>query len=81
MIIVPKRKDVFSWGKTRTMQKMAKEAIECSVEGDVLIGRERRAIAFRKQRLAAWYPANTRCARGIPQAAQAGLRLWLQRKS
>ena len=55
MIIVPKRKDVFSWGKTLAhAKKMAKEAIECSVEGDVLIAAEKEgAIAFRKQRLAA----------------------------
>ncbi len=55
MITVPKRSDVISWGKTRThARRMAKEAIECSIEGDILIAAEKEgAIAIRKQRITA----------------------------
>lgn len=55
MISVPKRRDVISWGKNLAhAKKMAKEAIECSVEGEVLImAEEEGAIAIRKQRLTA----------------------------
>lgn len=52
MITVPKRFDVVSWGKTLAHAKrMAKEAIECSIEGDILIAAEKEGtIAIRKQR-------------------------------
>ena len=50
MVTVPKRPDVITWGKTQAhAKKMAKEAIECSVEGDVLIAAENEGIvAIRK---------------------------------
>ncbi len=52
MITVPQRPDVVSWGKTMAHAKlMAKEAIECSVEGEIIIEAERRGeIAIKKQR-------------------------------
>jgi predicted RNase H-like HicB family nuclease len=52
MITVPQRPDVVSWGKTTAhAKKMAKEAIECSVEGEIIIEAERRGeIAIKKQR-------------------------------
>ena len=51
MITVSKRPDVVSWGKTQAhARRMAKEAIECSVEGEVLISAEKeRVITIRKQ--------------------------------
>lgn len=53
MITVPKKPDVVSWGKNQAHAKrMAKEAIECSVEGEVLIAAEKEGVvAIRKQRL------------------------------
>ncbi|MEK7506744.1 MAG: type II toxin-antitoxin system HicB family antitoxin [Patescibacteria group bacterium] len=53
MITVPKRPDVISWGKTLTHAKrMAREAIECSIEGEVLIAAEKeRIITIHKQRI------------------------------
>ncbi|MBI2674700.1 MAG: hypothetical protein HYX22_03130 [Candidatus Yanofskybacteria bacterium] len=43
MITVPQRPDVVSWGKTMAhAKKMAKEAIECSIEGDIIIAAEKR---------------------------------------
>ena len=55
MITVPKRPDVISWGKNLAHAKrMAKEAIECSVEGSVLIAAEKEGIiSLRKQRVVA----------------------------
>lgn len=55
MVTAPKRPDVITWGKTLAHAKrMAKEAIECSVEGDVLIAAEKEGIvAIRKQRVMA----------------------------
>lgn len=55
MITVPKRPDIISWGKTKShAKKMAKEAIECSVEGEVLFAAEKEGVvAIRKHRLAA----------------------------
>lgn len=55
MVTSPKRPDVITWGKTLTHAKrMAKEAIECSIEGDVLIAAEKEGIvAIRKQRMMA----------------------------
>ena len=55
MITVPKRRDVISWGKSLAHAKrMAKEAIECSVEGAVLIAAEKEGcIAIHRQRVAA----------------------------
>ena len=55
MITVSKRPDVISWGKNQThARRMAKEAIECSIEGDVLIAAEKDgAIAIRKHRTTA----------------------------
>jgi len=52
MIRVPKRPDVFSWGKNKTHAKrMAQEAIECSVEGEMLIAFEKEGIVtIKKQR-------------------------------
>ena len=52
MITVPQRPDVISWGKTIAHAKrMAKEAVECSVEGEIIIEAERRGeIAIKKQR-------------------------------
>lgn len=53
MIMVPKRPDVISWGKTKAHAlRMAKEAIECSVEGEMLINFEKEGIVtIKKQRL------------------------------
>lgn len=53
MITVPKQPDVVSWGKTLAhAKKMAKEAIECSIEGDIIIAAEReKTITIRKQRI------------------------------
>jgi len=55
MITVPKRRDIVSWGKNLAHAKrMAKEAIECSVEGGVLVAAEKEgAIAIRRQRVVA----------------------------
>lgn len=42
IITVPKKSDVISWGKNLTHAKrMVKEAIECSIEGDILIAAEK----------------------------------------
>ena len=51
MITVPKRPDVISWGKTQAhARRMAKEAIECSIEGEILISAEKEGvIAIKKQ--------------------------------
>ncbi len=53
MVTVPKRPDVISWGKTQAhARRMAKEAIECSVEGEMLITFEKEGIVtIKKQRL------------------------------
>ena len=55
MVTVPKRPDVFTWGKTHAHAKrMAREAIECSVEGEVLIAAEQEGVAtIHKQRVLA----------------------------
>jgi len=55
MVTAPKRPDVVTWGKTQAHAKrMAKEAIECSIEGDVLIAAEKEGIvAIRRQRVIA----------------------------
>ena len=55
MVTAPKRPDVVTWGKTLAHAKrMAREAIECSIEGDVLIAAEREGIAaIHKQRVLA----------------------------
>ena len=46
MVTAPKRPDVVTWGKTRAHAKrMGKEAIECSVEGEVLIAAEQDGVA------------------------------------
>ncbi len=52
MVTAPKRPDVVTWGKTQAHAKrMAREAVECSVEGDVLIAAEREGlVAIHKQR-------------------------------
>lgn len=45
MVRVPKKPDVVTWGKTKShAERMARESIECSVEGDVLIAAEREGI-------------------------------------
>lgn len=53
IITVPKKSDVISWGKNLAHAKrMAKEAIECSIEGDILIAAEKeKAITIRKQQI------------------------------
>mgnify|MGYP001597132492 CR=1 FL=1 len=53
IITVPKKSDVISWGKNLThARRMAKEAIECSVEGDILIAAEKeKTITIRRQRI------------------------------
>ncbi|MEK7554355.1 MAG: type II toxin-antitoxin system HicB family antitoxin [Patescibacteria group bacterium] len=55
MITVPNRSDVISWGKNIAhAKKMAKEAIELSVEGQVLVAAEKVGeIVFRKQHVLA----------------------------
>ena len=55
MVTVPKQSDVITWGKTQAHAKrMAKEAIECSVEAEVLIAAQREGvIAIHKQRIVA----------------------------
>ena len=52
MITVPQKPDVISWGKTMAhAKKMAKEAIECSVEGDIIIAAEKRGeISINRRR-------------------------------
>lgn len=49
MVSAPKRPDVISWGKNLTQAKlMAKDAIECSVIGDVIIAAQKaNAITIR----------------------------------
>lgn len=51
-VSVPKMRDVITWGKTREEAKrMAKEAIECSVEGEVILAAERAGtVTLRKTR-------------------------------
>ena len=51
IITTSQRPDVISWGKTIAHAKrMAKEAVECSVEGEIIIEAERRGeIAIKKQ--------------------------------
>ena len=51
MATVPKVADVVTWGKTLAHAKrMAKEAIECSIEGDVVVAAEKEGlVALRKQ--------------------------------
>ncbi|MEK7509918.1 MAG: type II toxin-antitoxin system HicB family antitoxin [Patescibacteria group bacterium] len=51
MVTAPKVADVVTWGKTIAHAKrMAKEAIECSIEGDVLIAAEKEGlVSLRKQ--------------------------------
>lgn len=42
MVSAPKRPDVISWGKTLSQAKlMAKDAIECSVIGDVIVAAQK----------------------------------------
>ena len=55
MITVPNRPDVISWGKNLAhAKKMAKEAIELSVEGQVLVAAEKVGkIVFRKSHVLA----------------------------
>ena len=55
MVRVPKKSDVITWGKTKShADRMAKEAIECSVEGDVLIAAEQEGIiTIKKQHVSA----------------------------
>ena len=55
MVRVPKQPDVITWGKTKShAERMAKEAIECSVEGDVIIAAEKEGIiTIKKQRVLA----------------------------
>ncbi|MDO8518459.1 MAG: type II toxin-antitoxin system HicB family antitoxin [bacterium] len=55
MVRVPKKPDVITWGKTKShAERMAKEAIECSVEGEVLIAAEQEGlITIKKQRVPA----------------------------
>ena len=55
MITVPSRSDVISWGKNLAhAKKMAKEAIELSIEGQVLIAAEKVGkIVFRKSHVLA----------------------------
>ena len=52
MITASKRPDVISWGKNLAHAKrMAKEAIECSIVGDIIIAAEKeRAITINRQR-------------------------------
>ena len=54
LITAPKRPDVVSWGKNLAHAKrMAKEAIECSVEGEVVIAAAKEGVVtLRKQALA-----------------------------
>ena len=51
IITVPQKADVITWGKNLTHAKrMAREAIECSVEGDVVIAAEKEGlVAVRKR--------------------------------
>jgi predicted RNase H-like HicB family nuclease len=53
MVTVPKKPDVITWGKNVThAKKMAKEAIECSIEGDVLIEAEKTGtVVFRNRKV------------------------------
>lgn len=45
MVTAPKVADVVTWGKTIAHAKrMAKEAIECSIEGDVVIAAEKEGL-------------------------------------
>ena len=55
MVTVLKRSDVITWGKNMAHAKrMAKEAIECSIEGDIIIAMEKKGvITVNKQRLTA----------------------------
>ena len=50
MVTVPKVSDVVTWGKTRQeAERMAKEAIECSLEGEILIAAEKKgAVTIHK---------------------------------
>jgi len=55
MITVPKRPAAITWGKNQAhAKKMAREAIECCVEGDILIAAEREgAISIHRKQTAA----------------------------
>ena len=55
VVTVPKVRGVVTWGKTLVhARKMAKEAIECAIEGEILIAAERQGrIAFLKHRAVA----------------------------
>ncbi len=53
MVTAPKKADVITWGKNLShAKKMAKEAIECSVEGDVLIAAEKSGLVVIKEQKA-----------------------------
>ena len=50
MVTATKKPDVITWGKNLThAKKMAKEAIECSIEGDVLIAAEKAGAIIVKE--------------------------------
>ena len=55
MVTAPKRPDVISWGKDLVhAKKMAKEALELSVEYEILDkARKRGTVTFRKQQVLA----------------------------
>ena len=51
MVTAPKIADVVTWGKNLIHAKrMAKEAIECSVEGEVLIAAEKEGLVSLRRR-------------------------------
>ncbi|KKW14425.1 MAG: hypothetical protein UY54_C0018G0001 [Parcubacteria group bacterium GW2011_GWA2_50_10b] len=58
LVSVPKRADVISWGKNLSHAKlMAKDAIECSVIGDVIVAAQKAnaiTIGPRKQKVNTW---------------------------
>jgi predicted RNase H-like HicB family nuclease len=51
MVTVPKVPDAITWGRTLSSAKrMAKEAIETSIEGEILIAAEKEGlVSLRKQ--------------------------------
>ena len=50
MVTALKKADVITWGKNLShAKKMAKEAIECSIEGDVLIAAEKSGLVVIKE--------------------------------
>ena len=51
MVTAPKVADVVTWGKNLAHAKrMAREAIECSVEGEVLIAAEKEGLVSLRKR-------------------------------